>query len=233
MALPIIPKTTFTVKNKFLPKKGIDLQPFNVGQESLLLNLIQEEGVKKDSMLKGVHQLLQECVKTEGIDVGKLPTFVIEELFIRLRQHSISEVLEFVHECDCKEHIDVTLRLEDLKVVEEDGFENVFKLSDTIGVTFKYPTLDDVSMFEVGDERDVIVSCLDRVFEGDEVHDTADLPFEEKEAFFNTLSLKDKHAIVAKFFTKLPHVYHKIETDCPSCKAHKVFEFKDLESVFI
>lgn len=239
MALPIIPKVTFNVKNKWLPKKGLDLQPFTVGQESLLITLKEDSGKDKEKLFAGVKQVIQECIQTPEIELGDLPVFVLEEMFIRLRQHSISEKMDFTHTCQeeveekpCLQRMDITLDLQSIKIIEEEGFTNKFELYDNIGITFKHPTLD-IAGEAGGDDFKAIIACIDKIYEGEEVHDASNYDYEAKVAFFNSISLPKKQEIIENFFNKLPHIYHKIETNCPKCKAKKLFEFPDLESVFI
>lgn len=231
MTLPIIPKAVFSVKNKWTNDKDIKLYPFTVGQESLFLQLGEGKEVDQDKMFKAIEQVLGECLVDKDIDVLKLPLFLVEYLFVQMRINSISELLEFVHRCDCEHVMKVTVDLREFHIKEGEGFKDTFKITDDIGITLRFPTLSD--MRDYTNELDIIISCIDKIFDDEQVWDAAEYSMDEKRTFFNPVPLPVRTEILQEFFIKIPNIHYEQKSECPNCKKEKNFTFSSLSDVFI
>jgi hypothetical protein len=248
MTLPVIVKQKFIVKNQWLPKKGVEYTAFNIGHESILLSVMEDLEKETDptqakhKLLYGVKQVLQDCIVTPDIDAGTLPTWVVEDLFLRIRQKSVGEQITVYHTCKeklegteevCNHKMEVIVNLEEVKIAEPEGFQKTFKINDEYSMSFHYPTFDLLDSIE-GDsnEINIIAGLIDKIYTEEEVFDAQNYTPEERLAFLNNLELTIKKDIYAHFFSKFPSIEHKIETKCPKCGAAKLFRFDGINDFF-
>jgi hypothetical protein len=240
MSLPVIPKKFFDVKSKYLPKGKITMSPFTVGLENLLLQVKESEDDKEK--MSAVKQVVQECTQTPDLDVGALPLFVVEEVFLRLREHSIGELIEQQYQCSnekpdetiCNTVMPIQIDLREFKLVEQPEHTNVIVVADPIGVKFRYPSID---MFEdegtdTSDEVETIISCIESIFDADNVHKAEDQTRAELTNFWKSLTLRQKKEVFDKFFNTMPHMHYKKDHKCPGCGHVHTIEFNSLQEVF-
>jgi hypothetical protein len=130
MSLPVIPKKHFDIKSKYLPKGKISLIPFTVGLESLLIEVKESEDPAEQMQV--IKQIIQACIQTKDIDVDTIPVFLLEEIFLRLRQKSVGEIIEQSYKCTnelddesiCNNVMPININLEEFVSVETPGHTN-------------------------------------------------------------------------------------------------------------
>lgn len=237
--LPTIPKKLFDLKSKFIPGGKISLIPFNVGLENLL---IQVKDAEEDSeKMDAIKQIVQACIQTPNINVDKLPLFVIEETFLRLRQHSIGELIDQQYICtnkvedkSCDNTMSIQIDLRDFKLIEDPAHTNKIIIHDNIGVQFSYPSIELFSNQGAGtqDEFETIISCIDLVFDGDSVFPAEEHTREELTEFWSQLSLLQKKEVYDKFFLTMPHLHYKKDFPCKKCGHIHTLEFNSVQEVF-
>lgn len=237
--LPIIPKKQFDVKSKYLPKGKLTLIPFTVGQEDILLQVKDAEDDKEK--VDAIKQIVGECIQTKDVDVDTLPMFVIEEIFLRLRQNSIGELIDQMYQCTnipeggeipCGNKMPIQIDLREFKMTEPEGHTNVITLADPIGIKFKYPSIETISNAETTDEVDTILGCIDAIFDDENVYPAADSSKEELLEFWNQLTLMQKKDVFEKFFYSMPHMHYKKDLVCPQCGYKHEIEFNNVQEVF-
>lgn len=246
MKLPLIPKKIFEVKNKFLPKGKLQFAPFSVAQEGILLQVKESEDNKEK--LSAMRQVIQECLQTPNVDVGKLPIFTIEDIFLRLREQATGEMQSMAYECTapvssndeegvevpCGNTIPVEIDLRKFALVVDPDHTNKIIISDDIGIQFKYPDMDmyDNAVDGLQDETDMIIACIDTIFQGDVVFPSNESTTEELLEFWKQLTLPQKKNVYDKFFLSMPHMHLDHEITCKKCgTAHKI-EFNSVQEVF-
>ena len=79
----------------------------------------------------------------------------------------------------------------------------------------KYPSasiFDDKEYFKTGEDSfyELIIRCVDKIFDGDDVYDPRDYTKEEIEEFLEQVNVNTFQDIV-KFMESTPKLYHKIE----------------------
>lgn len=244
MALPILPKAKFSFKSKFIPfKNGIEFTPFTVGQESLLLAV--KDSTDSAEKINALRQIIRECVVTQEYDTNTMPLFLLELLFLKLREKSVGETIDITYICKnpvenkedptdqdkkCNTPMDVSIDLTSLELKEYEGHTTKFMITDEIGIKFGYPNVGNVT--EEGNEAKVLVSCIEMITEGEKVHHAAEYTPEELLAFYNTFETKMKAEVYRKFLSTIPHVDFRKELTCPSCgKVHKL-HFTSLSDFF-
>ena len=236
--LPIIPKKHFDIKTKFIKGGKLTLTPFNVGMESLLLEV--KDGTPEEKKA-AIQQIIESCLVTKDIEVDKIPLFLIEEIFLRLRQNSIGEIIDKQYQCTneveegktCNSPMSLKLDLNEFKLIESPGHTKTIMVSDPIGIVFRYPNLAmaDVSGQEQG-ETETILSCIETIFNGDDVYSAEDSTREELLEFWNQFSLLQKKDVFDKFFHSMPKFNHEKDLVCPKCGYNHKLKFSSIEDVF-
>ena len=88
MSLPVINTPTYELSVPSTKEK-IVYRPFLVKEEKILLMAMEEE---KDAQLnRALKQVVSNCT-FEKVDVGKLPLFDLEYIFLRIRAKSVGEI---------------------------------------------------------------------------------------------------------------------------------------------
>lgn len=237
MALPLIPKKFFNVTSKFLPKGKLTLSPITTGLETVLLQVKDSSDEKEQ--LDAIKQIIESCMETKGVDVGAIPYFMIEELFVRLMQNSVNELIDLSYTCNteakdnpkpCGTKIDLTLDLREFKVKETAGHTNIVIVADPIGIQFKYPNID---MSENKSNIDTIIQCIDIIFDGDDVHTASSYTEEEVKTFWEQLTLSQKKEVFDKFFDTIPHMHFETKIKCSKCGTIHPMEFNSVIDLFL
>lgn len=244
MALPVVPKSLNRLKSKFLPKgTSIEFMPFTVGQESILLAVKDEdkdtpEG--KEKRMMAIKQIIQECVKDSDYPVDKIPTFLLELLFLKIYSKSVGEIIEMgytckamVDEAECNGKLEVKLDLEKVDLAEHEGHSLKVMLTDTIGVVFRYPDLELV-LDAAADDRDVdmLLATIDYIFDGEDIHYAKDQPRADMQQWYKDLEIKHKRELMRSAIVTAPTINLSTEVACPKCgKVHKL-SFTELADFF-
>lgn len=231
MALPIVKTATYKTK---LPSTGkvIEYRPFLVKEEKILLMLGETKDQKELS--RNIKNLLSSCIITD-IDVETLTTFDIEYLFLVLRAKSVGEEVSLFIPCqECQKKTPVDVNLEKDIFVDNQKKKTDFKIpiSSNVGLVMKYPNIEMVEMDDKEtDSIDMIIACLDSIYDESTVHNLNDYTKEEIREFIQSLSVKDMQK-VQQFFETLPKVKCSLDFMCQSCKAQNKFELEGLSNFF-
>ena len=214
MSLPIPNSPIFTVKLLSV-KDPVKFKPFTVLEEKIFL--IAEEGGDEKEILYAIRQVLSNCCVSK-IDVNKLPLFDVEYFFLQLRAKSVSNISTVKYR-DNEDNIvrDFDIDLDSIVPIENPNHKTSFKLTDTMAVNFKYPTIEDllgVQNLKINDLETAIETisvCLDVIVDGEEVYEASNYSREEKIDFINGLSTKQFEGIVETFVETMPKMQHIIK----------------------
>lgn len=206
MALPKIKQPIFELT---LPSNGqvVRYRPFTVAEEKILL-VAKESSDTKDA-INAYKGIINNCC-LDPIDVDKLCSFDIEYLFINLRSKSVSNVIE-AQITDATDGLKYRLEinLDTVQVSKPDVNPNI-KLNEDVGVVLKYPTFDYLSSLNTTDESsqmfEVIIGCIDQIYEGETVYEASNYTRKELEEFIMSLGMKELTKI-KEFFEQMPKVY--------------------------
>lgn len=227
MPLPVMNTPTFDVKIHSLGKE-VKFRPFLVKEEKILI-LAQESGDPKE-MIRAMQTIVTSC--SDGEIYGEeLPFFDLQNAFIRLRSQSIGNLTEFVLICgQCDHKTDTTLDLDTLTIDFPENHDNKIMLSDKVGVIMKYPKADILVDNETP-AFDLVVSCIDKIFDADEIYDAEEEGIEEVEKFINNLSTEQFENIV-RFFETSPRLEKTIEYTCAGCGTENIVLIDGVENFF-
>jgi hypothetical protein len=184
--------------------KDIKYRPFTVKEQKILLQAKESKSTGEE--VDAIKQIIDLC--TDGkLDVAGLPFFDIEDLFIRIRSKSVSDVSEIWYKNkETDERVKIVVNLSDLRVEPKDGHEKKIMLTDTIGVMMKYPTLDMI--LSDNKQDDFIPKCIDYIFDENEVYN--DFTTEELEEWVDDFDTGAMYKI-NNFFRTMPRIRYETE----------------------
>ena len=238
MPLPKIATPTYELE---LPstEQTVKYRPFLVKEEKLLVLALESEDTKQ--ITTAIKTVLKSCVLTKGIKVEQLPTFDIEYLFLNIRGKSVGEELEVKVICpdDEKTEVPITIDLDEVKVQKSEEHNNQLKLDDSLMMEMRYPSLDQFikNNFDFKDENqmeqsfDLIGSCIDKIYNEDEVWATADCTKKEVKEFLESMN-SSQFKDIEKFFETMPKLSHTIKVKNPKTKVESEVVLEGLASFF-
>jgi len=238
MPLPKIATPTYDLE---LPssKQKIKFRPFLVKEEKLLVLALESEDTKQ--ITNAIKTVIKSCISTRGVKVEDLPTFDIEFLFLNIRGKSVGEEVEIsiIAPDDGTTPIPVSINLDDIKVVEDENHTKQIRLDDSLMMEMKYPSLDqfiknkfdEVDTSNVDKSFELIASCIDKIYNEEEVWATADCTKKEVIEFLNQMS-SSQFKDVEKFFDTMPKLSHTLEVVNPVTDVASIVVLEGLSSFF-
>jgi hypothetical protein len=225
--IPVITTPTFEVE-VLSTKQKIRCRPFLVKEEKILV-MAQEQNDKKE-ILNAMQDIVTAC-SNGAVNGHTLPIFDLQNLFLRIRSQSIGGTSDFNLICgECGHRTPFTLNLDAIQLQTNEEHTNKIMLTDTVGVVMKYPTPEDT----VSDELkvfDLVVNCVDQIFDEQQVYSTADESKEEIEKFIDSLT-SEQFERIAKFFETMPKLEHTVDYTCSNCSKENIVFMDGLESFF-
>ena len=236
-----LPTITTTVHELELPSTGktIKYRPFLVREEKVLLMALETNDTKEIS--NSVKEVLKNCILTKGIKVETLPTFDIEFLFLNIRAKSVGEEIEVNIICPDDEvtEVPVTINVDEIKVQKDPEHTNKIQLDDNLMMEMKYPSLDQFikNNFDISDTNNIdqsfelIASCIDKIYNAEEVWDCSDVTKKEMMDFLDQMDTKMFQKI-EKFFETMPKLSHKLEVENPKTGVKSTVTLDGLATFF-
>ena len=238
MPLPKIATPTYSMVLPSLEKE-INYRPFLVKEEKLLVLSLETEDTKQ--ITTAIKAVLKSCVLTKGIKVETLPTFDIEYLFLNIRGKSVGESIDVNIICpdDEKTSVKVVIDLDDIKVNKTEGHSNQIKLDENLMMELKYPSLDEFikNNFDFNDQNameqsfKLIASCIDKIYNEEEVWVAADCTKKEITEFLESMN-SSQFKKIEEFFTSMPKLSHTIKVTNPNTKVENEGVLEGLASFF-
>ena len=240
MPLPKIATPSYELE---LPSTGktITYRPFLVKEEKLLVIALESEDTKQ--ITNAIKAVIRACILSKGIKVEALPTFDIEYLFLNIRGKSVGEEIDVNLICpdDNETEVNVSINLDDIQVQKPEGHSNQIKLDNNLMMELKYPSLNEFiknnfDPNEVGTNAmeqsfDLIGSCINKIYNEDEVWIAADCSKKEINDFLDSMN-SNQFKEVEKFFETMPKLSHKIKVKNPKTKVESDVVLEGLASFF-
>jgi hypothetical protein len=237
MALPKLKVPLFDVT---IPStnKNAKFRPFLVKEEKILL-IAQAGGTKKE-IINALKQIINNCITlADGTSVNTdvLTTFDLEYLFIKIRAKSVDNMvkLKYLDHEDEKTY-EFEVRLDDIEIIRDPDHKNKIKVDNDVGIILNYPTASTIMELEEKDVPEeetafnVIVSCIDSVYDAENVYPASEETDEELQRFVESLSVS-AFADIQKFFDTMPKLHYKIEYT-NSMGTDRVIELSSLDDFF-
>ena len=238
MPLPKIATPTYELE---LPSTGqtIQYRPFLVKEEKLLVLALEGEDVKE--ITTAIKNVIKSCIRTRGIKVDTLPTFDIEYLFLNIRGKSVGEELEVKLLCpdDNETYVPVTIPIDEIGILRSDNHTNKIQVDASLVMEMKYPSLAEFikNNFDFNNDStmdqsfDLIASCIDKIYNAEEVWAAADCTKKEINAFLDQMN-SSQFKEIEKFFETMPKISHTVKLTNPKTKVESEVVLEGLSSFF-
>jgi hypothetical protein len=211
-----LPKIDTPIFEMTIPSqdKVVKFRPFLVKEEKILL-IAQQSDSDRDIIL-AIKQILNNCILDADFDVDSLATFDLEYMFLKLRARSVNNVIEVSYrDLEDDKVYTFEIDLDEVEIQKTETQSNKIKINDEIGMIMKYPSVQTINNIpENASGTDVVEylvrSCIDKIYDEDNVYIVAEEPEEEVQAFIDNLDV-ETYDKIRQFFSDLPKMYHKIE----------------------
>ena len=237
-----LPKISTPIYELELPSTGktIKYRPFLVKEEKVLVIALESEDTKQ--ITNAIKAVLRSCILTKGIKVENLPTFDIEYLFLNIRGKSVGEELDVTLICpdDEETQVPVVINLDDIEIQKSEEHTNKVQLDDNLMMELRYPSLDQFikSNFDFSDSGNqmdqsfaLIASCIDKIYNEEEVWATADCTKKEVNEFLESMN-SSQFKEIEKFFDTMPKLKHEIKVTNPNTGVESDVVLEGLASFF-
>ena len=180
--------------------------------------MIALESKDQKMIIRALKDVIQGCI-FEKIDIEKFTLFDFEKLFLALRSKSVGEIVDLELKCQdtkCNSVTPVQVDLEKINLTDlpESNIVNIDK--DLEGVAGAF---------------DLVIDCIESIFDNDGVYDTKDETRESVQAFVESLG-SAQFKKIADYFKHIPTLTHNIEYKCVKCGKENNLELKGLQSFF-
>ena len=221
MALPILETATYELT---LPSADVVVKyrPFLVKEEKVLLQALESND---DVEIKNsIIDIVSTCTFGQ-VNAKALPTFDLEYVFLQVRSKSVGEIAKIRLLCpdDKETYVTKEVDLSKVEVQVDDEHTNEIKISDTIKMIMKYPTIDtvdpklNVKGMKTQQVFDMITGCIHSIIDGEKEHFVKDYTKDELNKFIESLDRKSFDKL-NKFFDTMPQLRHEIEVENPKTK---------------
>jgi len=236
MALPILTTPTYELEVPSTDDK-IKYRPFLVKEEKILL--IALESGNTEDIVQAVKSIVEECTFNK-LNLGDMPMFDVEYIFLNIRAKSVGEVSKLRLLCpdDGKTYTEVEVNLTEVLVQVEKDHTNKIELTDEMGIYMKYPTIDSFAQTGITEVTatnmlDVISTCVAQIYDkkGEEIFDAKDQTKEELIQFIEQLNTK-QFAELQKFFDTMPKLKHVVKIKNPETKVKSDILLQGLSDFF-
>ena len=231
MALPILEANRYTCELP-ISKQKVEYRAFLVKEQKHLL--IAGESENNTVINKSVVDLVQACVYSE-LDLKEIPITDVEYLFVQIRVKSVGETSDILLPCKkCEEQNEMTVDLSKLKMNMTVPDPHI-KLTETMGMYMTYPSMIDVDMDDNMGETDQIfkmmASCIDKIYDGEEVYTKDDMNLKEVGDFIDSMNT-DQFEQLNGYITNIPRLEHNAVYECKNCSTHNEVVLSGLNDFF-
>ena len=206
-----VPEYDLTLSNNNVVK----YRPFLIKEEKVLLMAVESRD--EAEMNNALINIVQSCTISK-VDVTKLPVYDFEYLWLNIRGKSVGEQIDLKLKCpdDEKQTVDYSLKIEDVKPDLNKKFERKVEFDKDYGVIMKVPTIKHISNKKtlLDLSYGLVRDCIDQIYNGDEVFESADLSAKELDEFVNHLTTRQFN-LIRKYFESLPVVSHLVKYKNP------------------
>jgi|TARA_B100001094_G_scaffold67139_1_gene63321 hypothetical protein len=234
-----LPKLTTPVYELVIPSNDekIKYRPFLVKEEKLLL--IAMESGKQEEVVEAVRGIVEECTYNK-LNLGSLPMFDVEYIFLNIRAKSVGEISEVRMLCpdDNETYANAEVNLSEVVVQVEEGHTNKIELTDEMGMYMTYPTINSfvatgITEVSASNMLSIIASCIAQIYDkkGEEVFDAKDQTKEELIEFVEQLNTTQFREL-QNFFDTMPKLKHEIIVKNPKTGVENNMVLQGLSDFF-
>lgn len=226
-----ITQPIFTIKQ---PSTGRDLhfRRYLVREKKILL--FAKESKEVNEIFRAVKTVIKNCC-SDDVNIDKIPLFDLEYIYLQLRAKSVNNVETLtVQDKDDGLNYDMKIDFEAIDVVfPENAPDRNIKVGD-VTIVMRYPEAaiyDDAdlktNLFKEGLFK-LVVTCVDKVFKGDEL---IEMNEKEVEEFLDSLDIPT-YTKIEEFLLTMPSIKYEISYD-NSVGTKKIIAFSSLVDFFL
>lgn len=237
-----LPKITTPTYELVLPSTGkkIKYRPFLVKEEKVLILALESNDVTQ--ITNAIKTTLKDCITTRGIKVDELPTFDIEYIFLNVRGKSVGEAIDLVVTCpdDDETTVPVKVYIDEIEIQKDKKHKQEIDLDGNLTLKMKYPSLSEFikNNFDFSDDEssveqsfEIVASCIDMVYDKDDVWAASDCTKKELIAWVETLNT-NQFKMIEEFFATMPKLSHTMKIKNPKTKVESEVTLEGLASFF-
>jgi hypothetical protein len=157
----------------------------------------------------------------------------------------VGESVELTITCpdDNQTQVDVSVNIDEIKVLIPEGHTSEVKVDDNITVKMKYPSLQEFidNNFDFGAQNnskevidksfEVVASCVDMVYTKDESWSAGDVSKKELISWLETMD-SNQFKGIEQFFDTMPKLSHTLTVVNPTTKVENEIVLEGLSSFF-
>ena len=237
-----LPKITTPTYELVLPSTGkkIKYRPFLVKEEKVLILALESNDVTQ--ITNAIKTTLKDCITTRGIKVDELPTFDIEYIFLNVRGKSVGEAIDLVVTCpdDDETTVPVKVYIDEIEIQKDKKHKQEIDLDGNLTLKMKYPSLSEFikNNFDFSDDEssveqsfEIVASCIDMVYDKDDVWAASDCTKKELITWVETLNT-NQFKMIEEFFATMPKLSHTMKVKNPKTKVESEVTLEGLASFF-
>lgn len=211
-----LPKISYPIFELTLPstKQVIKYRPFLVKEEKILLTA-QVSGEPTD-IVTSIRQVINNCILTEGVDIEKLTTFDLEYVFIKIRAKSVNNIVNLAYrDLEDEKRYEFEVDLDTIEIKEDPNHTNKVEIDSEHGLIMRYPSAEVAASIKMLDGEldtffEVLKSCIESIYDKDNVYNVKDSTPEELDEFIQSLDVTTFKKI-QDFFTTMPKLYYELK----------------------
>lgn len=195
-------------------KQKTKCRPMLVKEEKILL-MAKQSDVPTD-IFNAIYQIVNNCIVDKKTNIEKLALFDIEYLYLKIRAFSVNNIARqrYIDNDDQNEY-EFEVDLDKVEMKYPENVDKNIKVNDKITIIMKYPPSSLYSDKKILANQDTIdttlmISCIDKICEGDKMHDVKDSEKDQFEEFIDNLPIHVSNKI-KEFVNNLPTLYHEIK----------------------
>ena len=225
--------------------KKIRYRPFLVKEQKLLL--MAAESDDQNEIMNAVKQVINNCV-IDDVNVDNMATFDIEHLFIQLRARSVGEIVQLNYNCNnvikteegekpCGGKVKFDLNILEIEPIRNPEHDNKISITEKMGIVMKYPSFKSVSKLDVNTNDidqvlDVIIGCIEYIYDDEKIYYGKDSTKEELLAFVESLTQNNLEKI-QNFFITLPKFKKDLSFKCGKCGYEEDIVVEGIQNFFV
>ena len=231
MALPRIDTPTYQT-TLLSTGETIQFRPFLVKEQKVIM--MAQESNEEVQITNALVSLVSACTFGK-VDVENIPTFDVENLFLRIRGKSVGESVDINITCpdDDVTKVPVKVNLDDIKLQTSPDHNPVIDITDSIKMYLSYPTFRNTKNIPNVNSSEglfkILYTCINEIHYGDDVYNRIDISDKDIEDFIDQLT-GEQFEKVTNFFLSMPKLRHTIEVVNPKTKVKSEVVLEGLQS---
>tara|TARA_B100000768_G_C11124615_1_gene309042 strand:- start:83 stop:781 length:699 start_codon:yes stop_codon:yes gene_type:complete len=215
----------------------ISYRPFLVKEEKILM--IAMESKDNAQIINAVQEIVSACT-FDKLDVGTMPMFDVEYIFLNIRAKSVGEVSKLKVLCpdDKKTYANIEVDLTKVEVQVDEEHTNKIELTDDMGIIMTYPSMksfQDLGIQNIDSKNmlDVVGACILQIYEekGEKIYEGKDQTKKELTEFVENLNSK-QFKNIQDFFSTMPKLKHDVMVKNPKTKKESKLTLTGLNDFF-